>query len=116
MDIDERILYRALGQQLKLRRRGLGLTQQQLAVWLKIERTSIANIESGRQKAPLHTLYRLCLALDLDIAALLPPIASVTARRVGETEEVRVDGQTKAVPPRAATVVRALYDRLAEER
>ncbi len=116
MDIDEHALYRSIGQRLKSRRRELRLTQKQLAVWLGVERTSVANIEAGLQKAPLHTLYRLCLLLDLEISALLPSIRGVTTDGASSVEEVQVDGQAKVVPPLAATLVRELYDRLAEER
>lgn len=55
------------------------MTQDDLALLAEISRTSVVNIEKGRQGVSLHTLYRLAQALDVPPAALLPsPPASHT--------------------------------------
>ncbi|MBU6435546.1 MAG: helix-turn-helix domain-containing protein, partial [Nitrospirae bacterium] len=48
------------------------LTQQQLSKRLKMSRASIANIELGRQKIPLHQWFALADALKTDPIDLLP--------------------------------------------
>jgi transcriptional regulator with XRE-family HTH domain len=39
-----------------------------------LSRASIANIETGRQRIPLHHLYTLARALKVDVYALLPTL------------------------------------------
>jgi|CXWL01.1.fsa_nt_gi transcriptional regulator with XRE-family HTH domain len=47
-------------------------TQLQLAKAVGLERTSITNIEHGRQKILLHTFLRIASALDVSPETLLP--------------------------------------------
>jgi transcriptional regulator with XRE-family HTH domain len=47
-------------------------------------RTSITNIESGRQKVQLHTLYAIADALDVSPEALLPAAEIVAPEAVEE--------------------------------
>jgi len=82
MAVDEDALYRWIGDRLKKRRLELHLTQDDIASRVGVLRTSITNIEAGRQKTPLHVLYGLCEALDLDIALVVPPSSEVS-RRIG---------------------------------
>ena len=63
--IDSERLYQELGIRIEKKRKELGLSQAQLAQKIGKERTSISNIESGKQHAPLHTLYELSLILSL---------------------------------------------------
>ena len=68
-------LYRALGRRVAARRKVLELTQAQLANRVGFSRASIANIERGEQRLPLHQIYRLTTALGLsEISDLLPPL------------------------------------------
>lgn len=53
-------------------RRKPSLTQHDLAEQISLTRTSITNIEKGRQKILLHTLTEIADALKIDPAALLP--------------------------------------------
>ena len=86
MQIDEATLYRYIGRQLKQQRQRRNWTQQQLADAMDMLRTSIANIETGRQKTPLHILYRLCLVLNLEVSVLLPRVAEVTRVEVDHSQ------------------------------
>lgn len=72
MDVDERLLYSVVGERLKQRRLEANVTQAQLAEAAGVLRTSVTNIEAGRQKPPLHLLYRMCLALDVEVSSILP--------------------------------------------
>ena len=42
-----------------------GLTQSQIGKACHLTRTSIINIERGRQGVPLHTFVRLCAVLHI---------------------------------------------------
>jgi len=99
MNVDERELYRIVGRQLRERREELGLSQNKIADNVGLLRTSITNIESGRQKPPLHVLYSICLALKIEVAEVLPKTGDVELRKV---IAVDVNNQTKQMPPKAA--------------
>ena len=49
------------------------LTQEALASLVSLSRTSIANIERGRQQLLLHHLCEIAKALRVDPTELLPP-------------------------------------------
>ena len=48
------------------------LTQEALAGLVSLTRTSITNIEKGRQKVLLHTLADIAAAINVPLASLLP--------------------------------------------
>lgn len=48
------------------------MTQAQLAEAVGVLRTSVTNVEAGRQKLPLHLLYKMCITLDVEIASIVP--------------------------------------------
>jgi transcriptional regulator with XRE-family HTH domain len=68
----EAALYRRLGELVRLHRERLGINQAHVAEQTGLSRASIANIETGRQRIPLHHLYSLARALKVDAHALLP--------------------------------------------
>lgn len=71
MDSSEH-LYRAIGKLVRGERLKLGLTQDELAHRVGLTRTSINNIEHGRQKIQVHTLYTLADMLFVPVSTLLP--------------------------------------------
>ena len=62
------------GRQLRSLRDKMQLSQEELARASRISRTSIVNIERGRQGVSLGTLYRLASALGLEPQSLLPTV------------------------------------------
>lgn len=74
--IDDERLYQAIGKRLKELREANDLTQADLAKTLGLERTSITNIERGRQRPGVHVLYRICAYFQVSVDALLPAIDS----------------------------------------
>ena len=50
------------------------LTQEELAHRVHLKRTSITNIEKGRQKLLVHTLFDIADALDIPPTALIPAL------------------------------------------
>jgi transcriptional regulator with XRE-family HTH domain len=50
------------------------MSQELLAERSNLSRTSIVNIERGRQGVSLSTLYRLAAALNVPPTVLLPPL------------------------------------------
>jgi transcriptional regulator with XRE-family HTH domain len=65
-------LYRQFGQRLRELRKDADLTQGQVAERVNLKRTSITNIERGRQHIALHQLYLLANAVGAAPGDLLP--------------------------------------------
>ena len=63
-------------------RRKPPLTQEQLAKEVALTRTSITNVEKGRQKVLLHTLADIAVALQVHPASLLPESDGDGARQL----------------------------------
>jgi transcriptional regulator with XRE-family HTH domain len=101
---DEKLLYRHIGERLKRRREEIPLTQKQLGELVGLLRTSIANIEAGNQRTPLHTLYNLCLALEIEPKEILPTAEESVSGPVAE--KVLIGGYRAEVPHRSAEALR----------
>lgn len=71
-DTDRDALYAALGDKIRRARKSSGLTQQALASLISLTRVSVTNIEMGRQKLMLHTLFDIAGALKVEPCDLLP--------------------------------------------
>ncbi len=107
MQVDETLLYNLIGTNIKQQRRKADMTQEQLADVVGVLRTSITNIEAGRQKPPLHLLYELCIALGVEVETILPTNAAVSQ---SITRSVSIDGVIKEVPPKAAEFLKQLLE------
>ena len=64
-------LKRGLAQSVKLRRKELGLSQEDLADLAEIDRTYASQIERGVANPSLEVLYRLARSLELELPLLL---------------------------------------------
>jgi transcriptional regulator with XRE-family HTH domain len=65
-------LYLHVGKMIRKARTQRGLTQLDLASRIGLNRTSVSNIEKGRQKLLLHTFYGIAGVLQVDPATLFP--------------------------------------------
>ena len=63
--------FKDFGLALKIQRKGVGLTQQELADLCGLDRTYICGLENGRRNPSLKTLMKLSDALKLPIPHLL---------------------------------------------
>ena len=63
-------IYVRLGSVIRERRLRLGLTQEQLAARINLTRTSLCNIEIGRQRVLLSDLWDIARALETSPRAL----------------------------------------------
>src|SRR4051812_45072414 len=73
--------YREFGELVR-RARGDRVSQADLARRVGMSRGSIANIEVGRQRIPLHLLVVLARELDVDPVSLLPAALTAEAELV----------------------------------
>lgn len=83
----EDTLYSEIGRRIRAERESLGFHQSDVATCVGLTRTSMVNIEAGRQRLPLHTLYAIADALGVSIRCLLP-------RNEMEDDKDRIDRQT----------------------
>jgi transcriptional regulator with XRE-family HTH domain len=64
--------YEEFGRALRELRLKANLTQDDVASRVGLGRTSVTNIEKGRQQVSLHMLYQLADAIDAEPSSLLP--------------------------------------------
>jgi transcriptional regulator with XRE-family HTH domain len=102
-------LYTLIGERVQRGRKELSLTQEQLAVQAGLTRTSITNLESGNQYAPLHVLLAIADTLGMELADLVPgrdelkvapPMDAFRRLEIG-------NGLVKMIPPSIADVIAA---------
>lgn len=70
-------LYVRFGELFRRHREANSLTQEQVSKMVGLSRTSIANIEAGRQKILLHQLFDLAATVEVPPSALLPQDSSL---------------------------------------
>ena len=96
--------YRLLGRQLATVRRDRKITQDRLAAAVGLSRTSIANVEAGRQALAVHTLVSFASVLGKNPEELIPlmeempPTASSEQKLAKLSQEERMWAK-KFLPP-----------------
>lgn len=96
LSMDEASLYKDFGRLVRDHRRRLGLTQEQLADHVGLSRTSITNVEQGRQKVLLHQMFALAESLQIRPEVLLPARApSEVSPRIEEKLAKHLKGSEK---------------------
>jgi transcriptional regulator with XRE-family HTH domain len=65
----------SLARSVKLRRKELGLSQEELADLAEIDRTYASQIERGIANPSLEVLHRIASSLDTDVSELLDHFA-----------------------------------------
>lgn len=76
-------LYQAFGRAVRMRRETRdGMTQEKLGHAVGLSRTSITNIERGRQHVSLHQLFALADALKVQVTELMPSMSHVLTETV----------------------------------
>ena len=66
------VIYQETGRLIRNAREARRMSQERLAVAVGLSRTSITNIEKGRQKLLLHTLADIAVVLGIGLHELLP--------------------------------------------
>ncbi len=60
------------GARVRAARKNAGLSPKAVASLVGLSRSSIANLEAGRQRVPVHVIWNLADALGVQVSALLP--------------------------------------------
>lgn len=59
-----------LGSRIRMRRKHIGLTQEQLALKADVDRSYFGAVERGERNITFTVLCKLCVALQCDVALL----------------------------------------------
>lgn len=96
MTIDEKRLYKSIGDRIRELRIGQNYNQTELAQKIGLERTSVTNIETGKQKVTLAALYNISNSLNVSLSDLLPQPGDLVDRtlKVNDDHEVSVGAKT----------------------
>jgi transcriptional regulator with XRE-family HTH domain len=73
---DQKRFYELLGERIKDARTGAKLKQETFATYLKLSRSSIVNIEKGRQHPQIHLLWDIAKILNIEVSELFPEMPS----------------------------------------
>lgn len=76
------------------------ISQQDLARRIGQSRTSVVNIEAGRQRITIHGIYDIAAALECQPSELLPTPKEVT------NIPLMFDGERREVDPKTAAKIR----------
>jgi transcriptional regulator with XRE-family HTH domain len=76
--VDEAVFYIEVGKRISLKRQSCRLTQEALASAVGLTRTSITNIERGRQKLSVYALATIAETLRVDCRDLLPDMSAAS--------------------------------------
>jgi transcriptional regulator with XRE-family HTH domain len=98
MPINEKRLYESIGGKIKQLRINKNYNQTELAQKIGLERTSVTNIETGKQKVTLATLYNISRSLDVSLDELLPNVDDLIDRTVmiNNDREISIGAKTFA--------------------
>lgn len=100
--------YKELGGLIRDRRKAVGLSQETLARHVGLSRTSITNIECGRQQVALHLLCDLASFLQTDPAALLPSRSTARSKKILKLDK-------KHLSSNIAQSLEGFYDRITSQ-
>lgn len=76
--------YSALGHRIREVRQQQNLTQESLAKRVSLTRTSVTNIEKGRQQLLVHTFLEIAEALSVSPTTLLPQSSTLLPDQLDE--------------------------------
>jgi transcriptional regulator with XRE-family HTH domain len=82
------LIYIEIGNRIKKHREFMGYSQGQLASGLGLTRTSIVNIEKGRQCISVEALLKVAAILKCTPGSLLPKTPQATAKEISKVKKV----------------------------
>ena len=105
--LDNNKLYELIGDRIRQIRETQTprMSQGDLARVLGLQRTSVTNIELGKQKPTLDALFRLCEHFALEIDVIVPKLREVSIVRASS---VVVGGKAQEVGAKTANLVSSL--------
>lgn len=99
-ELSEFNFFSTIGNKIMLLRKEKGIDQESLAINIGLSRSSIINIEKGRQRPSVFQLWLMARYLGVTISDLIPPlnlpdIIGDWKERIETNEGIQGDGQKK---------------------
>lgn len=88
----------SVGERICIARRDAGMTQQQLADRINVNRSQVANIERGRSGVAVAQLISIAAALNVSAASLLPDPAKSDAPAASPADPIDLARETIKSP------------------
>src|SRR5688572_2915683 len=73
---DQKRFYELLGERIRDARTDAKLKQETFASYLNLSRSSIVNIEKGRQHPQIHLLWDIAKILNIEVSEIFPKMPS----------------------------------------
>jgi transcriptional regulator with XRE-family HTH domain len=99
-------VYVEIGGRVRRARKEHGWNQADLAHAVDLARSSIANLEAGRQRPPVHIMLLIAQALDISVATLLPTSSELGALGTIQAPELNLEGQSSSAHDFVTTAIR----------
>ena len=111
--MDETALYELIGRKIREKRiaKEIGLSQDKLAEQLSMSRASIVNIEAGRQRPPIHILWRIAEILKTEISDMMPTETEYDQYLVSKDPREKIQ-QELLNHPRSKEIITSLYNQV----
>ena len=93
-NMDKEVIYGALGENIRRARADVAMRQAELAKRVGLSRTSITNVELGRQGLAIHQLFQFADALGVEPGELLPADVPTQKKRSEQVPPQLVDWVT----------------------
>lgn len=88
--MDEKRFYGLIGKKIREERVKNRYKQIELAQKVGLERTSITNIETGKQNVTVFALYKICEVFQIDIYKLLPKPKELIEHDLSTSNQISV--------------------------
>ncbi len=100
--VNDTNFYAVVGSKIRLARKEKGIDQETFAKCVQLTRTSIINIEKGRQRPSVYQMWLMAQHLNLTITELIPPLdigirMDDWTEKVENNEVVEDDDQKKVL-------------------
>ena len=105
------LLYRLIGRRVLQRRKERRFSQEELADLIAVSRTSITNLEHGRQRIPLHQLAGVADALGCELVDLLPTLKDLSPAPERKGAAVELQDVRKLTPATRSVIERSSVTR-----
>jgi transcriptional regulator with XRE-family HTH domain len=106
-------LTRNVGERVLRLRRRANLTQAALAGMIGVGRTSVTNLEAGRQMPPLSVLLRVSVALNVELRDLIP-LREELQQGEPRTVPLELGGHAHNMSPKTAELVESFWKEKAQ--
>ena len=111
--MDENALYELIGRKIRERRiaKESSLSQDKLAELLNMSRASIVNIEAGRQRPPVHILWKIAEIFKVELSDVIPTEAEYAQYSASKDPREKIQKELLD-HPLSKEIITSLYNQI----